>query len=82
MILGFYLGPAAPSWLTVSEAIRNAVAPKDYVAETYPEIQSEWLCYGTHDAAVEALVAQCLRRPSIGLACAYDDEGIAHPCRW
>lgn len=50
MILGFYLGPGKPSWLTNMQAMRNAFAPKDYVGHLYPEIRTEWPCYGLPDA--------------------------------
>lgn len=49
MVLGFYLGPAEPSWLTVAEAIRNAMAPKIYVRQLYPDIQTPWPCCGTFE---------------------------------
>lgn len=52
MIIGFYLGTSKPSWLAVSQALRNAVAPKDYVSVLYPEIQTPWLCCGSPELVV------------------------------
>jgi len=45
-VAGFYLGPDEPSWMTVMQALRNAIAPKDYVRILYPGIRTEWSCFG------------------------------------
>ncbi|MBV7297704.1 Mu transposase C-terminal domain-containing protein [Enterovibrio paralichthyis] len=45
-VVGFYLGFEPPSYLSVSLALENAILPKDYVRELYPEVQNTWPCYG------------------------------------
>lgn len=51
MVVGFYLGPEKPSWFTVMEACRNAMAPKDYVDVSY-KLATPWPCYGRFDTLV------------------------------
>lgn len=45
-VVGFYLGFEPPSYLSVSLALENAIFPKDYVKELYPDVKNEWPCYG------------------------------------
>ncbi|MDF4657337.1 DDE-type integrase/transposase/recombinase [Vibrio parahaemolyticus] len=45
-VVGFYLGFEPPSYLSVSLALENAILPKDYVKELYPDVKNEWPCYG------------------------------------
>ena len=46
MIVGFHVHVGAPSSLSIAACLRNAIAPKDYVARRYPEIGREWPCWG------------------------------------
>ncbi|HHC6609861.1 Mu transposase C-terminal domain-containing protein [Vibrio alginolyticus] len=45
-VVGFYLGFEPPGYLSVSLALENAILPKYYVKELYPEVKGEWPCYG------------------------------------
>lgn len=38
-VVGFYLGFEPPSYLSVSLALENAILPKDYVKELYPDVK-------------------------------------------
>lgn len=51
VVVGFYIGPEPPSAWTVSQAIRHAMLPKDYVRERYPEIRSEYPTFGRFEMA-------------------------------
>lgn len=44
--LGFSLSFTNPSYETVAECIYNAVIPKMYMKDKYPEIRFEWLAWG------------------------------------
>ncbi|RLV60488.1 hypothetical protein D5018_06765 [Parashewanella curva] len=45
-ILGFYIGFEKPSYLSVARALKHSILPKTYLKELYPEVESEWDCYG------------------------------------
>ena len=44
--LGFEIGFEPPSELAVMRALRHAILPKNYVAQQYPDVESQWLAYG------------------------------------
>jgi putative transposase len=44
--LGFEIGFEPPSELAVMRALRHAILPKKYVAQQYPDVESQWLAYG------------------------------------
>lgn len=52
MPLGFSIGFEPPSQLSVMRALRNAILPKTYVQEAYPDISHEWPCYGIPEVLV------------------------------
>lgn len=55
MVVGFYLGPQNPSWITVSEALRCAMSPKAWVETLYGKkgkISTEWPCHGMPEMIV------------------------------
>ncbi|ANQ28601.1 integrase [Vibrio natriegens] len=45
-VVGFYLGFEPPSYLSVALALENAILPKEYVQDLYPEVKNVWPCYG------------------------------------
>lgn len=47
MIVGFHIGFDGTSIESVFACLRNAILPKAYVREAYPEIENDWPCYGT-----------------------------------
>ena len=50
LIIGFSTWFASPSWLSVMEALRVAVLPKDeFLASIGPGFQYEWDCFGVPD---------------------------------
>jgi len=51
-ILGFYISFEHPSYISVMQALKHAIAPKDYVKEKYPNIKNEWLVYGLPEKLV------------------------------
>ncbi len=52
MPVGFHLGFDDPSFDTVMRCLHNAMQPKTYVRERFPEIQHEWACYGVPETVV------------------------------
>ena len=48
---GFYVGFEPPSTLSVSNALRNAILPKDYV-EKFPGVENTWPCFGVPETIV------------------------------
>jgi putative transposase len=46
MPLGFEIGFEPPSELAVMRTLRQAIMPKNYVPQDYPEIENEWPAYG------------------------------------
>jgi putative transposase len=44
--LGFEIGFEPPSELAVMRTLRQAIMPKNYVSQDYPEIENEWSAYG------------------------------------
>jgi putative transposase len=46
MPLGFEIGFEPPSELAVMRTLRQAIMPKNYVSEDYPEIENEWPAFG------------------------------------
>ncbi|MDQ2102882.1 Mu transposase C-terminal domain-containing protein [Azospirillum isscasi] len=46
MPVGFHLGFDGPSIFATFECLRNAVLPKDYMREAYPQIENDWPCFG------------------------------------
>lgn len=53
MVLGFTVGFTPPSWVSVMEALRHAVQPKETFLEEVshaigrePSFKNKWLCYG------------------------------------
>ncbi|ARJ65648.1 hypothetical protein WV31_08260 [Magnetospirillum sp. ME-1] len=49
MVTGFYLGFEPPSVHSVMQALRNAMRPKSWLNEKFPEIENEWPCHGVPD---------------------------------
>jgi putative transposase len=52
MIPGSYLGFEPASYLTVMQALLNAIRPKTYVKKLYPEVENDWECYGIPETIV------------------------------
>lgn len=52
MPVGYYVGFLPPSALTIMLALRMAVAPKTWVKEKYPSIESDWPCHGVPETIV------------------------------
>ncbi len=46
MVIGMHITFRKPSADSVLRCLKNAIAPKTYVKERFPEIEGEWLCYG------------------------------------
>jgi len=46
MILGFYIGMEPAGTYAAMQCLYNAIMPKSYVAEYYPEIVGDWPAYG------------------------------------
>lgn len=46
MVVGMHISFRGPSVDSVLRCLRNAIAPKGYVTERFPEIEGEWPCYG------------------------------------
>ena len=46
MPLGVYIGFEPPSELSVMRALRNAILPKDFIKQDYPDIENGWPAYG------------------------------------
>jgi len=46
MVLGFYIGMEPPGTYALMQCLYNAIMPKSYVAEYYPEIVGDWPAYG------------------------------------
>jgi len=47
MVVGFFISLKAPSRKSVVAALKHAISPKTYVKQLYPDIQSEYPCWGT-----------------------------------
>jgi len=45
-IIGFHLGFNEPGYNPVRKALLNAIKPKDYIKDEYPEIKNDWPCFG------------------------------------
>lgn len=46
VIMGFAVHVGPPSSLSVAACLRNAIAPKHYVARRWPHLQRAWPCWG------------------------------------
>lgn len=46
MIVGMHIGFRGPCADSVLRCLRNAIAPKSYLNEKFPNIEGEWPCYG------------------------------------
>ena len=51
-IVGFHIGFEAPSALSVANALRNSILPKDHVKAHYPGVEAEWPCFGVPETIV------------------------------
>ncbi|MGD0281785.1 MAG: transposase, partial [Dissulfurispiraceae bacterium] len=51
-IAGMYVSFNPPSYLSVMQCMRHAIAPKTYVKQRYPEIRHEWSAYGIMETVV------------------------------
>lgn len=51
-IAGVYLGFEPPSYLSVMQCLRNAIAPKTYVQSQYPSVNNTWDVYGIPETIV------------------------------
>ena len=52
LIVGFCLGFEPPSYAVIMEALRQAILPKSYVRERYPQIANAWPCFGVPEKLV------------------------------
>lgn len=52
MVLGSYLSFEPASYLSVMQCLLNAIKPKTYVKELYPEVEHHWECYGIPETIV------------------------------
>lgn len=52
MIVGFCIGFEPPSYPVIMEALRQAILPKTYVHERYPQIANPWPCFGIPEKLV------------------------------
>jgi len=52
LIVGFCIGFEPPSYAVIMEALRQAILPKSYVKERYPQIVSVWPCFGVPEKLV------------------------------
>ena len=52
LIVGFCLGFEPPSYPVIMEALRQAILPKSFVRERYPEIKNPWPCFGIPEKLV------------------------------
>ena len=52
MIVGFCIGFEPPSYAVIMEALRQAILPKSFVRERYPDIANPWPCYGVPEKLV------------------------------
>lgn len=52
MPVGLHIGFEGPSIESVFACLRNAIAPKTYIQERYPEIEGDWPCYGRIEVLV------------------------------
>lgn len=52
LIVGFCIGFEPPSYAVIMEALRQAILPKAYVRERYPEIVHTWPCFGVPEKLV------------------------------
>ena len=51
-IIGFHLGFKDPSYASVSKALLNAIRPKDYISQRFPNIEKKWYCHGKMESLV------------------------------
>lgn len=51
-IVGFYFGFKGPSYESTRKALMNALMPKDYIKQKYPEIVNDWPCRGKMEQLV------------------------------
>ncbi|PAJ73294.1 integrase [Pseudoalteromonas sp. NBT06-2] len=51
-IVGFHLGFKEPSYFSVLKALQNAIKPKYYIHEQFPDIENEWPCHGKFETLV------------------------------
>jgi putative transposase len=51
-VVGFRLGFEAESWAAYSQALRNAILPKSYLADLYPDIAGRWPIAGRMETIV------------------------------
>lgn len=52
MVLGYYMGFTPPSYLSVMQCLRHAVAPKSYVKKDYPSVVNSWDAHGLPETVV------------------------------
>ena len=52
MIVGFCIGFEPPSYAVIMEALRQAILPKAYVQQRYPQIVHPWPCFGVPEKLV------------------------------
>nr|WP_295829971.1 Mu transposase C-terminal domain-containing protein [uncultured Azospirillum sp.] len=69
MPVGLYVGFEGPSLFTAFECLRNAILPKGYMRENYPQIQNDWPCFGVPGCTVPDNAAE-FRSPQFPIACA------------
>ena len=51
-VVGFYMGFTPPSYLSVMQCLRHAVAPKSYVKARYPSVVNRWDAHGLPETVV------------------------------
>jgi putative transposase len=52
LILGWYISFNPPSYLSVMQCLRHAIAPKTYIKKQYPNIVNAWDAYGLPELIV------------------------------
>lgn len=51
-LVGFAIGYQQPSAVTVSQCLKHAILPKNYLRSAYPEINNAWDCMGVMETLV------------------------------
>lgn len=52
MVVGHYIGFEPPGCTALMACLRNAMLPKTYVADRFPEVKGEWPCFGVPESLV------------------------------
>lgn len=52
LVLGIYLAFHHPGYMSVMQVLRNAIRPKEHLAETFPTLEHDWPAWGVPDLLV------------------------------